>query len=270
MAPETRPPRDRVFRWRGAPFIPVCLVKERRARQPALHHLEQARAFLKVRDLFVLLAIEPADLSVLVIFGPEAVLHLQAEGGLDLAELFALETGGPVQEFAELEEIERRHRFQHIDLVIEQLPDFHDPLQAMDDHAHVRAVVVRRRFAQDFTAGHQLVQDLFKPKLVGLMHDNEEHLVVRDQFAFLEAERLLQLEKPINPEVIAVMLERVFFVIEWTFHRRTVAQSAARSQSRRGAAPLGNEQQQEIPRDGISANSRFPARHRDRCRHATA
>ena len=134
-----------------------------------------------------------------------------------------------MEQFAELEEIERGHGLEDVDLVVEQFPDLDHALEPMHDHVHVRAVVVRGGFAQDFAAGGDLVQDLFEPKLVGLVDDDEEHLIVRDEFAFLQAERLLQLEEPLDPEVVAVIL-RLALVIHRAFHRRSVAQGAGRSQ----------------------------------------
>ncbi len=61
----------------------------------------------------------------------------------------------------------------------------------MHDDVHVRAVIVRRRFLENFAARHQLVQDLFEPEFVGLVDDDEEHFIVGDELAFFEAERLL-------------------------------------------------------------------------------
>ena len=45
--------------------------------------------------------------------------------------------------------------------------------EAMDHDVHVGAVVVRGRLLQDFAAGLELVEDLFEPKLVGLVDDDE-------------------------------------------------------------------------------------------------
>ena len=111
-----------------------------------------------------------------------------------------------MEQFAELEEVERRHRFEHIHLVIEEFPDFHHALEPMHDDVHVRAVVVRGRFAQDFPAGGDLVQDLFEPKFVGLVDDDEEHLIVGDELSVAQAERLLQFEQALDPKIIAIIL----------------------------------------------------------------
>ncbi len=113
--------------------------------------------------------------------------------------------------------------------MIEQLPDLDDSLQAMDDDVHVGPVVVRRGFAQDFAAGLQLVADLLEPKFVGLVHDDEEHLVVREQLSVLQAERFLQLEEFVDPEIVAVILQRTLG-IERALHPVSVAQREGRRQ----------------------------------------
>src|SRR6476619_5426520 len=100
----------------------------------------------------------------------------------------------------------------------------------MDDKVHVRTVVVRRGLAQDLLAGGDLVQDLLEPKLVSLVDDDEEHLIVRDQFAVAHAERLLQLEQMLDPKVIAVILRRPL-VIDGALHRRSLVQRLGGSQS---------------------------------------
>ena len=144
-----------------------------------------------------------------------------------------------MEQLAELEEVERRHRFEDIDLVIEQFPDFHHALEPVHDHVHVRAVVVRGRLAQDFLAGGDLVQDLLKPELVGLVDDDEEHLIVRDHFPVAQTERLLQFEEPRNPEVVAVILRRAL-VIDRAFHRGSLAHRGGRSQCAAAPAPGGD------------------------------
>ena len=187
--------------------------------------MQKRLLLLELADLLEVARVKSAQLGVLVILGAKTVLHPQAEHGFDLAELFALETGGAVQHFAELEEIERRHRLEHVDLVIEQLPDLDHALEAMHDHVHVGAVIIRGRFAQHFAGREQLMQDLFEPKLVGLVHDDEEHFIVRDELAFLEAERLLQFEQPLDPEVIAVILQLTRAAVHRAFHRRAVSRT---------------------------------------------
>ena len=128
-------------------------------------------------------SLNPPNSRVLVVLGPKTLLDPQPQRRFDLAKLLTLEPGRAMEQLAELEKVERGHRLEHVDLVIKQFPDLDDPLQAMDDDVHVRSVVIRGRFAQHFAAGRDLVQDLFEPKLVGLVDDDEEHLVMRDQLS---------------------------------------------------------------------------------------
>ena len=105
-----------------------------------------------------------------------------------------MKTGRAFELRTEIEKVERRHRFEDIDLLIEQLPNLDDASQPMHNDVHVDAVVVRDRFAQDIATGPQLVQNLFEPKLVGLVHDDEKHFIVRLNFAVFEANRFLERE----------------------------------------------------------------------------
>ncbi len=161
-----------------------------------------------------------------------------------------------MEQLAKLEKVERSHRLEDVDLVVEQFPDFDHPLEPVHHHVHVRPVVVRGGFAQYFAAGRDLVQDLFEPKLVGLVDDDEEHLIVRDELSLAQAERLLQLEQALDPEVIAVILRRAF-VIDGALHRRSLAQRGRGSQSA-GDSLRGSRLR--LPQKSNCANSIFDGR----------
>src|SRR5450631_1654794 len=92
----------------------------------------------------------------------------------------------------------------------------------MDHYVHVGSVVVGRRLPQDFAARLELVKDLFEPKLVGLVDDDEQHLIVRMEFAFDQAQRGLQAQELFDGEITAV-IGGLFVAIKWTLHWRTVA-----------------------------------------------
>ena len=94
----------------------------------------------------------------------------------------------------------------------------------MHDHVHVRAVVVRGRFFEDFATGFQFVKNLLEPKLVGLMDDNEQHLVMRVQFSLDQAERRLESKELVDGEVTAV-IGGVLGSAKGTFHESSVANS---------------------------------------------
>src|SRR2546428_5468637 len=99
------------------------------------------------------------------------MFHAQSQSRLDLPELFALKTRCTLEAGTKVEKIQRCHGFEHVYLLVQQLPDLDDPLQAMHHYGHVRPIVIRRRLAQDFTARMQLVENLLEPKFVSLVDD---------------------------------------------------------------------------------------------------
>ena len=104
--------------------------------------------------------------------------------------------------------------------MVQQLPDLDDALETMDDHVHVGAVVVRDGgLLQDITAGVELVEYLFEPKLVGLVDDDEQHLIVGMKFALDHAEGSLQVQKFVDGEITAV-IGGLLVAIERTLHPR--------------------------------------------------
>ena len=79
---------------------------------------------------------------------------------------------------AEFEEIEGSHGLEHADLLVDQLEDLDHPPQTVDGAAHVVGVVVDPAADEDVTHQVQLEQDLLEPQLVGLVDDDEQHLVI--------------------------------------------------------------------------------------------
>ena len=131
----------------------------------------------------------------------QAILAAQTELDLDQAELQALEAGRRKQHVAELEEVERRHSLQHVDLLQEQALDPADPLERLDGESEL--AVVGHRAGEDPVDPGQLEQDLFEPQLVGLMDDDEQHLVVRRPPGQL-ALTLLAVEQPVELQMLAI------------------------------------------------------------------
>lgn len=114
----------------------------------------------------------------------------QAQHRFQLTELLALNSAAVLQETAERIELERGHCFQNVDLSHKRLHD--------GEHA------AHRLDGGEGLAGFQLLphptefmQDLLEPELVGLMDDDEEHLVVLLrlglQFLQLQQFRYLQI-----------------------------------------------------------------------------
>ena len=154
---------------------------------------------LKPTDLGEVLFVKAAELRVLVVLGPKTAFGLQPQRRFNFAKLFTLKPGCAMKQLAKLEKVERGHGLEHIDLVIKQFPNLDHSFEPVHHDVHVRSVVIRGRFAQHFFAGRDLVQDLFEPKLVGLVDDDKEHFIMRDQLSLAQAERLLQLEQVLDP-----------------------------------------------------------------------
>src|SRR2546421_11862478 len=96
---------------------------------------------------------------------------LQAGNELNLAKLHRLKAARGIQLIAEAQKADRRHRLQNVDLGDQQFLDLYDSVHG------------ERRFRNSITlhqsdGGVDLVQDLFEPKLVRLMHGDEEQLIV--------------------------------------------------------------------------------------------
>ena len=94
----------------------------------------------------------------------------------------------------------------------------------MDDDVHVRAVVIGRWFLQDRATGIELVEDLFEPELVGLVDDDEQHLVMGVELPFNEAHGRLETEELFDREVTPI-ISRLLRAGEWTLHARIVGRT---------------------------------------------
>ena len=118
---------------------------------------------------------------------------LVAEHELQFAELRRLEPGGLVEPVAEARERHRRERL--------------DDVHLLDHHLHDRAGALERADRGVELAGEevgldllQFVQEQLEPEFVGLVDDDEEHLVVLRRLG----PRLLQREQLIEMQIIAV------------------------------------------------------------------
>ncbi|MEY3214759.1 MAG: hypothetical protein RIT28_5240 [Pseudomonadota bacterium] len=93
----------------------------------------------------------------------DAVLATKAQAHLDLAELRGLKARGRDEVVAEVEEVKRRHRLQHVELVHAELEDLPDAAQQPRGGADVAVIDVIRR--EDALNGVHLEQDLLEPQL---------------------------------------------------------------------------------------------------------
>ena len=126
---------------------------------------------------------------------------LQSGAELDGAELRRLEAARGTQVIAELEEIVRRHRLEHGELLDQQALDL--------DAAAEEAVRLERVVGVEQRDDRvELVQDLLEPELVDLVDDDEEELVVVRRIGL----RVLQAEQIVEPEIAAVAERRRLLV----------------------------------------------------------
>ncbi len=160
---------------------------------------EQRRLALAVLDQSAVLGGEAGGVD-----GPGdawPALRIDAEAVLDHPELHALEPRRRHEQVAEVEEVERRHRLQHVDLVQQQALDLGDAVQVADGAQHV---AIGDDAGEDVDDGVELVEDLLEPQLVRLVDDDEQQLVV-GVAAVLVADRLLARQQPIELQVVVVV-----------------------------------------------------------------
>src|SRR5262245_14538853 len=175
--------------------VVVGPMHERRARQPAVELVDQLRALLGVRDAGFVGCGKGLVERLAGIVHPR--FERQAEPDLDQTKLHRLEARGGEEKVAEIEEVERRHRLQHLELLDQELEDLDDALEPTHDAAEI--LVLHDVAAEIGLNAVELVQDLLEPELVGLVHDDEQHLVVRRPAApralgLLRGEELVELE----------------------------------------------------------------------------
>jgi hypothetical protein len=91
---------------------------------------------------------------------------LLARNEFDLAELDRLKAARGRKAVSKLEEVRRRHRLEHCDLLDSDLQDGVDPLEKMARDPQLP-------FAERLLDRIELEQDLFEPQLVGLVNDDE-------------------------------------------------------------------------------------------------
>ena len=110
-----------------------------------------------------------------------------AEDRLELAELAGLEARRRLQALTEGQELDRRHRLDHVELRDDELEDRQDALEGGE-----RARVVAG--FEHLLEVAELVDQLLEPELVDLVDDDEEDLVVLVRCRPLRAEDLLERE----------------------------------------------------------------------------
>jgi hypothetical protein len=119
----------------------------------------------------------------------ERRLSLVSERELNLAKLYRLKSRCCLEPVAEARERRRRHRFEDVHLRDERLHDCPHAFKRMNCAEEIAGGEILFDFLE-------LVEQLLEPKLVRLMNDDEEHLVVlgRGRARALERQQLLQIQ----------------------------------------------------------------------------
>src|SRR5262249_12457676 len=118
------------------------------------------------------------------------------------SELRRLKARRRKQKIAEIEKIKRRHRLQHLELLDQELEDLVDALEPAHDASEI--LVLNHLAAEIDLDAVELVQNLLEPQLVGLVHDDEKHFIVRGP-AVARALRLLGGEQRGKLEVTGIV-----------------------------------------------------------------
>src|SRR5262249_28116633 len=93
------------------------------------------------------------------------------------AELYRLKARGRSKEVAEVEKIERGHGLEHVELMDQQLDDLANASEPV--HHASQAIVLDHVGAEVLLDAVKLVQDELEPEFVRLMHDDEQHFIMR-------------------------------------------------------------------------------------------
>jgi len=114
-----------------------------------------------------------------------------------------LEPRGWKEIVAEVEKVERSHRFEHAELVDQQGLDFGDAVKPSHDGAEI--LLWNHLLAEDVATAVQVVEELLEPKLVGLMDDDKEHFIVRDDSALRKRLGLLAVEDRVQLKIVVIV-----------------------------------------------------------------
>jgi hypothetical protein len=149
-------------------------IEERSTREPSVEQCVDGRAQSRSRELLPI-GDRKARFDRLTI-ELDAGAFGQPQPRLDQSKLKRLKARSGKQVIAKIEEICRRHSLEHVELGDQQLQDLVDARERVHDARH-RFVAdgIGRKVPLDAV---ELVQSLLEPKLVGLVDDDEQHLVV--------------------------------------------------------------------------------------------
>ena len=180
--------------------VEIAKVQEGGSLQPLFDGGEDSAMGLQVgQDL--LLLIPEDDMVGLLVVG-QALAAGQAEHGLDLAELIALEAGSREEMVTEIQEIEGCHGLHHQDLLDEQLLDLDHPVEAGNGQSEV--AFVDGPLGEEIAHRAHVVNDLLEPELVHLVDNDEQHFIV-GRLACFFAHQLLAVQEFVELEIAVIM-----------------------------------------------------------------
>ena len=214
-------PRSRRARSRALPPRPGgsggeverLRAQERHTAQPPPDVIEQGRGALDDADELGMVGAQRGRIGESLDL--QSVRRQQSELVLDQAELETLETRRGYEERTEVEEVERGHRLEHVDLHDEEAHDLLDAQQPREHRAQV--ALGDRGAAHDVEDGVELDENLLEPELARLVHADEEVLVVFERPGFRALGRL-RLQQPVEVQVVPVV-ERVGRAVGRGVHR---------------------------------------------------
>src|SRR5262249_47326169 len=175
-------------------------LDERGTRKPAVELIDQRVTLFDVSNspavAFGELEVEPVVVKL------QAAFEAQAEPDLDEAELYRLKARSRSEQVAEIEKIERCHGLEHVELMDQQLDDLVDTPEPV--HHPSQAIVLDHVGAEVLLDPVKLMQDELEPELVRLMHNDEQHFVMRgcaDAFALAYLLR----QQRVQPQIVGIV-----------------------------------------------------------------
>ena len=183
--------------------LPECELaefKEGHPLQPPVRQFQQAWLFFQLIKRAPIRFLESGLKEILIRGNP--ILTFDTQLDFNFLELGALETRRGDQQIAKLQKVEWRHRFDDVDLIDQRPLDRLDASQSVDDSAHF--LVFNDRIVENVDDGVQFKDDLFKPQLVRLVGDDEQHFIMRGD-SFQLTFPLLRVENPVELQILAVV-----------------------------------------------------------------
>ncbi len=118
---------------------------------------------------------------------------LQTRRELNLTKLHRLKTTRRIQLVAKRKKTDRRHGFENVNLVYQQLFDRHDAIYCARGGGYAI-------FFQQLNRSVELVQNLFEPEFVSLVNRNEQEFIVMSR----TGKTILKINQVLNTKILVV------------------------------------------------------------------